>query len=52
MTQGQDRHRKLRQGLYNRRVFEPLQSADGGEWYDADAYQPQEVPDENLMPTL
>ena len=30
-----------------------LHSADGEEWYDADAYQPQEykVPDENLMPT-
>ena len=30
-----------------------MQSADGEEWYDADAYQPQEykVPDENLMPT-
>ena len=53
MTQRQDRQRKLRQGLYNRRMFEPVQSADGEEWYDADAYQPQEykVPDENLMPT-
>ena len=52
-TQRQDRQRKLRQGLYNRRIFEPVQSADGEEWYDADAYQPQEykVPDENLMPT-
>ena len=32
---------------------EPVQSADGEEWYDADAAQPQEykVPDENLMPT-
>ena len=30
-----------------------MQSADGEEWYDADAYQPQDykVPDENLMPT-
>ena len=53
MTQRQNRQRKLRQGLYNRRLFEPVQSADGEEWYDADAYQPQEykVPDENLMPT-
>ena len=53
MTQRQDRQRKLRQGLYNRRLFEPVPSADGEEWYDADAYQPQEykVPDENLMPT-
>ena len=52
-TQRQYRHRKLRQGLYNRRTFEPVQSADGEEWCDADAYQPQEykVPDENLMPT-
>jgi hypothetical protein len=41
MTQRQDRQRKLRQGLYNRRMFEPVQSADGEEWYDADAYQPQ-----------
>ena len=53
MTQRQDRQRKFRQGLYNRRIFEPVQSVDGEEWYDADAYQPQEykVPDENLMPT-
>ena len=53
MTQRQYRQRKLRQGLYNRRIFDPVQSADGKEWYDADAYQPQEyrVPDENRMPT-
>ena len=40
-TQRQDRQRKLRQGLYNRRMFEPVQSADGEEWHDADAYKPQ-----------
>ena len=53
MTQRQYRQRKLRQGLGNRRLFEPVQSADGEEWYDADAYQPQEynVPGENLIPT-
>ena len=30
-----------------------MQSADGEEWYDPDAYPPQEykAPDENLMPT-
>ena len=34
-------------------MFEAMQSADGEEWYDADAYQPHEykVPDKNLMPT-
>ena len=44
---------KLRQNLYNRRCFDPAQSADGEEWYDADAHQPQEykVPDEIFMPT-
>ena len=53
LTKRQERQRKLRQNLYNRRCFDPVQSADGEEWYDADAHQPQEykVPDEILMPT-
>ena len=53
MAQRRDRQRKRRQSLYNRRIVEPVQSADGEEWYDADAFQPQEykVPDENLIPT-
>ncbi|MFM7988991.1 MAG: hypothetical protein ACKPKO_57730, partial [Candidatus Fonsibacter sp.] len=36
LTKRQERQRKLRQNLYNRRFFVSVQSAYGEEWYDAD----------------